>query len=530
MLNQLLPDAHRLILEFFDCIAADPSQVYISALPFVPTPSPLRKVYSNHLRNTINILTAHTQWNQCLRTMQAGSDREVHQVTISPDSHTILVACVSRQGKDHIVMAWDRKAGCLKWTNKSVFEEHGTQARLVFLLGGACVAGLMEEGKVLTLDPENGTVNKVVEGFVARILLDRYPSVIDQPLEGVAPSYLRRTTRVLDDQPNTKTIVVLDDRDLKVQATSQVMSECGSLLVYHDGMKTGCVEVWDVQHEELLKVFASHAKGWVLCVACSPDAKYIAGGGNAIEIWDMESGNLISTLRGHSRQVNSIVFSPDGQQLVSGSDDGTIKIWDWTSTHRRTSIGHTLLVTSVSFIPDDHDVKLMSTSWDATIFAWNIVGHPSPNDTSASFLVERYLIGEGQLKSTAGAVSRDGESFAATIEKRTPEDVVYTKIYMWRLKTKDAPMTLTMDDMWHRVALSRDGVLLALACFSGQICIYTICDLRPTAIAYYPQYYSRAGEDIQMAFSDRGTLLVSGMDPCTLSGHQTMKQKKEVSG
>ena len=44
--------------------------------------------------------------------------------------------------------------------------------------------------------------------------------------------------------------------------------------------------------------------------------------------WDVITGNLINTLEGHSNAVNSVYFSPDGQSIVSGSGDRTVKVWD----------------------------------------------------------------------------------------------------------------------------------------------------------------------------------------------------------
>lgn len=47
-----------------------------------------------------------------------------------------------------------------------------------------------------------------------------------------------------------------------------------------------------------------------------------------MRVWDVQSGECRQTLEGHSNWISSMVFSPDGTRLASGSWDKTVKVWD----------------------------------------------------------------------------------------------------------------------------------------------------------------------------------------------------------
>ena len=68
-----------------------------------------------------------------------------------------------------------------------------------------------------------------------------------------------------------------------------------------------------------------------------PDGKRLASAGRdrAIWLWDLATGQEVARLEGHTNYVFSLAFSPDGTSLVSGSGDGTVRIWDTQPPARR---------------------------------------------------------------------------------------------------------------------------------------------------------------------------------------------------
>jgi tetratricopeptide (TPR) repeat protein len=67
----------------------------------------------------------------------------------------------------------------------------------------------------------------------------------------------------------------------------------------------------------------------VISVAFSPDgARLISGANdNTVKLWDVESGEEALTLRGHQGRVRGVAFSRDGQSVAAASEDGNVRIW-----------------------------------------------------------------------------------------------------------------------------------------------------------------------------------------------------------
>ncbi|KAK4039596.1 hypothetical protein C8A01DRAFT_36379 [Parachaetomium inaequale] len=113
--------------------------------------------------------------------------------------------------------------------------------------------------------------------------------------------------------------------------------------------------------------------GRVQSVVFSPDGRRLASGSGdgIIKIWDALSGRCVGTLEGHDGSVQSVAFSPDGQRIASGSSDWNVKIWNLASGRCIDTLhGHSGSIDSVAFSPDGQ--RLASGSDDETIKIWDV--------------------------------------------------------------------------------------------------------------------------------------------------------------
>ncbi|MHC5733242.1 MAG: WD40 repeat domain-containing protein, partial [Nostoc sp.] len=69
-------------------------------------------------------------------------------------------------------------------------------------------------------------------------------------------------------------------------------------------------------------------QGYVNSVAISADGQTIVSGGGdgTVRLWNRQGLPLAEPLRGHQGYVNSVAISADGQTIVSGGGDGTVRL------------------------------------------------------------------------------------------------------------------------------------------------------------------------------------------------------------
>lgn len=103
----------------------------------------------------------------------------------------------------------------------------------------------------------------------------------------------------------------------------------------------------------------------------------VSGSGDGtLRLWDLETGTSTKTLADHTDVVYSLSISPNGQTLASGSGDGTIKLWQVDGTLLQTlpsSLEPLKAVMSVAFSPNSS--LLASGSGDGRIHIWQAIGN-----------------------------------------------------------------------------------------------------------------------------------------------------------
>jgi hypothetical protein len=74
--------------------------------------------------------------------------------------------------------------------------------------------------------------------------------------------------------------------------------------------------------------------GGVISVSWSPDGRRLVTGSEdgTAKVWEAASGRDLLALKGHTNTVWSVSWSPNGRRLVTGSEDGTVKVWEAATT------------------------------------------------------------------------------------------------------------------------------------------------------------------------------------------------------
>jgi WD40 repeat protein/DNA-binding CsgD family transcriptional regulator/DNA polymerase III delta prime subunit len=253
------------------------------------------------------------------------------------------------------------------------------------------------------------------------------------------------------------------------------------------------IRLWDVATGEQLSTWQGH-EDWIRAIAFSPDGRTLASGSEdrTVRLWEITTSQCLTTLQGHQDWVRSVAFSPNGQWLASGSDDQVIQIWDLlTGACFQTLNEHTGQVRSVAFSPDSQ--LLASGSGDRTIRLWDVSSGKCLNSLQAHTRGVRSV-----------AFSPDGQTLASGSSDKSAR--------LWDVQTGRVLHILPghMGWVWC-VTFSPNGKLLASSSEDQTIKLWDV-----QTGAYLQTLYGHTGWVRSIDFNPNGQTLASGSDDQTI--------------
>ena len=228
--------------------------------------------------------------------------------------------------------------------------------------------------------------------------------------------------------------------------------------------------------------------------------KAVDTGGNvtskSFNLWEV-SPQYIATLEGHTDQIRSLAYSPDGTLLASGSWDRKIKLWDVaTRTNTATLEGHTGWVSALAFSPNG--TVLVSGAWDRTVKLWDVVTEKNID-----------TLEEHTAWVNSVVFSRDGTLLASGAGNT---------IKLWDVATWTDTATLVHTDFVYSVVFSPDGTTLASGSWDNTIRLW---DVARKKNSFTLEGHTSVVFDV--AFSPDGTILASGWGEVKLWDVMTQK-------
>ncbi|EJF59718.1 HET-E, partial [Dichomitus squalens LYAD-421 SS1] len=412
-------------------------------------------------------------------------DGAVQALVASSDSKWI--ASAAHDGK---IILWDvrQQIPTREWTASGKGQEFFSLAfshdsRRLAAAGGG------ELAHCCLWDLASGRLRKVLQGHTAPVTT----AALDPTGTRLATASMDHTVRIWDTEGGALITVL---RGHLGPILDVAFSPDGKFVLSASEDKKA--KIWPVSGGECTLSFKHF--NWVHAARFSPDGRYVAttSWDHTVRLFKVEDGSLVRRLWEHEgAPVRHVVFSPDGETLWSGADDGShCCLWDLASGRQRKVLqGHTAPVTTAALDPTG--TRLATASMDHTVRIW---------DTEGGALITVLRGHSGPILDVA--FSPDGKFVLSASEDK--------KAKIWPVSGGECTLSFKHFNWVHAARFSPDGRYVATTSWDHTVRLFKVEDG-----SLVRRLWEHEGAPVRhVVFSPDGETLWSGADDGSVSGRR----------